>query len=111
MMKRALLIAVILPALLASACAKGHYARMHDNEVVFYYKNRDAREVFFVSSLDDYRPHAARENRKHLWEASVPAGGSFAYFYIVDGVVTLPDCPLTENDDYGSRNCIYPAEM
>lgn len=111
MMKRILLIAVILPALLASACAKGHYARMRDNEVVLYYRNKAAREVFFASSLDNYRQHAARENRHHLWETSVPAGRSFTYFYIVDGVVTLPDCSLRENDDFGSRNCIYPAKM
>ena len=111
MMKRALLFPVILLAVLVSGCARGHYAKIQDNEVVLYYSNKDAREVFFASSLDNYRPHVARKIRKHLWEASVPAGRSFAYFYIVDGVITLPDCPLTENDDFGSRNCIYPAEM
>jgi len=111
MMKRSLLIPVVFLALIVTACARGHFVKMQDGEVVFSYKNKEAREVFFASSLDNYRLHAARETRKHLWEVSVPAGKSFAYFYIVDGVVTLPECPLTENDDFGSRNCIYQAEM
>ena len=111
MMKRSLIITLILLALIISACAGGHYAKMQGGEVVFYYKNREAREVFFASSRDNYRLHAARANGKHLWAVSVPAGKIFAYFYIVDGVITRPECSLTENDDFGSRNCIYQAEM
>ena len=110
-MKNSLLIPLILLALIVSSCAKRHYSKMQGDEVSFYYKDKEAQVVLFASSRDNYKLHAANENKKHLWEVSVPAQKSFAYFYIVDGVITLPDCPLTENDDFGSRNCIYLAEM
>ena len=110
-MKKSLLIPIILLALIVSGCAKRHYSKMQGDEVVFYYTDKVAQEVLFASSQDNYRLHAARENKDHLWEVSVPAEKSFAYFYIVDGAITLPDCPLTENDDFGYRNCIYLAEM
>ena len=110
-MKKLMLILQILLSLTVSACAKRHYTKMQGDHVVFYYRDNEAREVIFTSSRDNYRLHTARETGKDLWEVEVPVGKSFAYFYIVDGVVTLPDCPLTENDDFGSRNCIYPAEL
>ena len=110
-MKRPLLLAIMLLPLLVSACAGKHYTKLQGDEVVFYFKDKKAQEVLFASSQDNYKLHAARENKNHLWEIAVPAEQGFAYFYIVDGVITLPDCPLTENDDFGSRNCIYPAEM
>jgi hypothetical protein len=46
-----------------------------------------------------------------VWEVSVPAEKEFAYFYVVDGVITLPDCSFTENDDFGAKNCLYTADM
>ena len=110
-MKKSLLIPIILLAIIVSGCAKRHYSKMLGNEVVLYYKDKEAQEILFATSRDNYKLHAARENKNHLWEVSVPAERSFAYFYIVDGVIVLPDCPLTENDDFGSRNCIYLAEM
>jgi hypothetical protein len=35
----------------------------------------------------------------------------FSYFYLVDGEVFLPECTLTESDDFGSRNCVYAPGM
>jgi hypothetical protein len=81
------------------------------NEVAFYYKDSKAQEVLFASSQDNYKLLAAREDRNHLWEISVPAEKDFAYFYVVDGIITLPDCTFTENDDFGSKNCLYIAGM
>jgi len=111
-MKSALL-PLILLALLVSACAEKHYTRLNDegDKIAFYYKDPEAQEVLFASSQDNYTPLAARETRKHLWEVSVSAEKGFAYFYVVDGVITLPDCPFTENDDFGSRNCLYIVDM
>jgi hypothetical protein len=109
-MKSALLPLMLL-VLLVSACAEKHYSKLNGNEVAFFYKDPEAQEVFFASSRDNYKLLAARETKKHLWEVSMPAGKGFTYFYVVDGVITLPDCPFTENDDFGSRNCLYKVDM
>jgi hypothetical protein len=111
MMKNSLLFPLILLALLMSACAQRHYSKLKGDEVSFYYKDKKAQEVLFASSQDNYKLLAAQENKNHLWEVSVPAGKGFAYFYVVDGVITLPDCTYTENDDFGSKNCLYIADM
>lgn len=105
------LLSLILLTLLVSACAEKHYSRLNDDEVTFYYKDPEAQKVMFASSRNNYKLLAAHETRKHLWEVSIPAGKEFAYFYVVDGIIILPDCPFTENDDYGSRNCLYITDM
>lgn len=110
-MKTSLLFPLILLALLVSACAEKHYSKLMGNEVAFYYMDKEAQEVLFASSRDSYKLLAAREDKNHLWEISVPAEKEFAYFYVVDGVITLPDCSFTENDDFGSQNCLYKVDM
>ena len=110
-MMNKILLPLILLAILISACAQKHYCRLQGDEVAFYYKDPEAQEVLFASSRDNYKLLAAREDKNHLWEVSVPAGEGFAYFYVVDGIVTLPDCHYTENDDFGSKNCLYIADM
>ena len=110
-MMKNLLFLLILLALVVSACAQKHYSRLQGDEVSFYYKDKAAQEVLFVSSQDNFKLLAAREDRNHLWEVSVPAEKEFAYFYVVDGVITLPDCTYTENDDFGAKNCLYIAGM
>ena len=105
------LIPLILLAFLLSACAQKHYCRRNGDEVAFYYKAADAKEVLFASSQNHYQFLAAKETKNNMWEISVPGEQGFSYFYIVDGVVTLPDCPFTENDDFGSKNCLYMADM
>ena len=111
-MKSALL-PLLLLALLLSACAGKHYSRLNDagDKISFYYKNSEAQEVLFASSRDNYKLLAAREDKNHLWEISVPAEKEFAYFYVVDGIITLPDCTFTEEDDFGAKNCLYIADM
>jgi hypothetical protein len=111
MMKNSLLFPLMLLAIIVSACAEKHYSRLKGDEVAFYYKDKAAQEVLFASSQDNYKFLAARETNNHLWEVSVPAGKGFSYFYVVDGVITLPDCAFTENDDFGSKNCLYIADM
>ena len=110
---KSVLLPLMLLALLVSACAEKHYSKLNSDggEVAFYYKDPEAQEVLFASSRDNYKLLAARETKNHLWEISVPAGKGFAYYYVVDGVITLPDCTFTENDDFGSKNCLYIVEM
>ena len=105
------LLPLILLALFVSACAQKHYSKLQGDEVAFYYKDTEAKEVLFASSRDNYEFLPAREDKNHRWVVSVPAGKSFSYFYVVDGIITRPDCTYTENDDFGSQNCLYIADM
>lgn len=109
-MKNSLLPLIFL-VLIFSGCTVKHYYKEQGDEVVFYYKDADAREVLFASSLNNYKFLAARENKNHLWEVSVPGKEGFTYFYVIDGVIALPDCTFTENDDFGSKNCLYIPNM
>jgi 1,4-alpha-glucan branching enzyme len=105
------LLPLLFLTFLASGCAEKHYSKLNENTVTFYYKAPEAHEVLFASSHDNYKLLAARKIKNHLWEVSVPAERGFTYFYVVDGIITIPACPFTENDDFGSRNCLYIAEM
>ena len=105
------LLPLLFLLLILSGCAVKHYYQVQGDDVVFYYKDAEARQVFFASSRDNYTLLAAREDKHHRWEVTVPGGKSFASFYVVDGVITRPDCAFTETDDFGSQNCLYIAKM
>jgi hypothetical protein len=66
--------------------------------------------VAFASSLDAFNPHLASRVDGWRWVISVAADTEFRYFYIVDGAVYVPECRFYENDDFGSRNCVYMPE-
>lgn len=70
-----------------------------------------AQNVSFASSLDGYELHPARQKGGSTWVIQVPADRQFSYFYVVDGQVYVPDCSLTEHDDFGSRNCVFMPGM
>jgi hypothetical protein len=67
-------------------CA-GHFYRIEKGKVTFYLELSAARRVEFAYSLDEYL--------------------EFGYFFMVDGVVYLPECQYREADDFGSENCIF----
>lgn len=88
-----------------------HYHVSQSEGVTFYLRAPGAERVEFVSSLDAYNPHRASRLKGSRWEVTVVPNSEFRYFYIVDGRVYLPQCELYENDDLGSRNCVYvPGE-
>ena len=93
-----------------SGCASNHYSRVQDNHVVFYLKNPDAKEVYFVSSLDHYQYNKAFLEESGIWAHTSPMNTEFSYFYIIDGVITIPDCDVTVQDDFGGRNCVFSPE-
>ena len=66
-----------------------------------------AANVRFLSSLDGFQAHETQRTAMGFWEIQLPAAEPFQYFYQVDGSFYLPDCPLKEYDDLGTRNCIY----
>ena len=97
-------------ALYLAGCAATHYHERQSDRVTFYLKAPGARGVVFASSLDAYCPHLASKVGRSRWVVSVADGSEFRYFYIVDGDIYVPECKFYEQDDFGSRNCLYVPE-
>jgi hypothetical protein len=101
----------LLLLLSASGCSPKHYAVQRGEFLSLYLEEEKAEKVFFASSLDQYMRHPAARLEDGTWEMTVPAHKEFEYFYLVDGVVTLPECQLTVQDDFGSKNCLFVSSM
>ena len=109
-MKRLILLSTAA-ALCLAGCAATHYQETEPGRVTLYLTAPDARKVEFVSSLDAYSPHRANRLNGSRWAVTVATNSEFRYFYIVDGDVYLPKCEFYEQDDFGSRNCVFvPGE-
>ena len=93
-----------------TGCAS-HYYRKNNDTLRLFLEVPDAQQVYFLSSLDGYRPQKAIRVDNRTWQIDAPAQTEFRYFYKVDGKVYLPPCQLKEKDDFGSQNCIYMPEM
>lgn len=94
-----------------AGCSKKHFYTINDDSISLFYHNEEAEKVLFASSIDRFAVHSASETDKNLWKISVPLQEEFSYFYIVDGTVTLPECSLRQQDDFGSKNCLYVKGM
>ena len=102
---------LIISVLAFTACTGGHYFRKNNDTLSIFLKVSDARQVYFLSSLEGYRPQEAMRVDERTWQISVPAQVEFKYFYKIDGKVYLPNCRLKEQDDFGSQNCIYLPDL
>lgn len=98
---------VVLLPLLLSGCAGSHYYQEKEGVVSFYFRQPEATEVLLACSLDHFQPHPAERDRGGNWKVEIRASRDFRYFYLVDGEVVAPECPLSETDDFGARNCLY----
>jgi hypothetical protein len=96
--------------LLLAGCT-AHYYKICDDRVIFFLKMPNARIVYFASSLDQFELHPAKKISSGMWEITLPASREFRYFYKVDGFVYLPNCKLSEKDDFGTENCIFVPYM
>ncbi len=108
-MKQFAVVIIVLAAGLIG-CSQ-HYYQRQENKLQFYLINSDAKEVLFASSTDGYQPHPTTRLNSKTWKISIPGSSEFTYFYIVDGKVFLPPCPLSEKDDFGSQNCLFVQGM
>ena len=97
---------LMISLLVFTGCAS-HYYRKNNDTVSIFLKIPDANRVYFLSSLDGYKPQKAIRVGDETWQIDTPAKTEFRYFYKVDGAVYLPACPLKEEDDFGSKICIY----
>jgi len=93
-----------------TGCAS-HYFRVKDDALNIYLKKPEARFVLFAYSKDGYELHPAEKIDSKTWLLTVPVDSEFSYFYLVDGVVFLPECRFKEKDDFGSENCIFVTDM
>ena len=111
-MKQALLPFLMLSLLVFTGCASHyHYYQKKDETVILFLKKPDASKVYLLSSLDGYKPRKAIRIDSQTWQIEAPAKSEFRYFYKVDGTVYLPSCRFEEQDDYGSKTCIYAPEL
>ena len=94
----------------ATGCAN-HYYRKSGDRLQFFLKNPDAGQVAFACSTDGFQLHAAEQIGSATWMVSLPDATEFSYFYMIDGKVYLPPCPLTETDDFGFENCVFSSDM
>jgi hypothetical protein len=101
---------ILIVLCLAGCAASAHYYERQSDRLTFYLNVPGARGVAFASSLDAFNPHLASRVDGWRWVVSVAADTEFRYFYIVDGAVYVPECRFYENDDFGSRNCVYMPE-
>ncbi len=99
---------MVLSAFLSIMGCVGDFYRIQDRTVTFDLNLPDAREVYFAYSLEEFKLHeVSKKGPTGRWQISVAANLEFGYFFMVDGVVYLPDCPYREVDDFGSENCIF----
>ena len=104
-------VGLLLLILVSVGCAKQYSVQVNGDSLSFYYSDANAKEIFFASSMDHFHFHPAIKGPENIWQVTVPLNEEFAYFYIVDGKITLPDCPNTVLDDFGTKNCLYVSPM
>jgi hypothetical protein len=101
------LAAISVSLIILSGCINNYYYQVKDDKLHIYFLEPKAEKVFFLSSLDQFALHETVKNEKGLWEVAVPSGQSFEYFFLVDGIYSIPACDQKEKDDFGAENCIY----
>jgi hypothetical protein len=101
----------LMMSFLAFSGCVAHYYQVNNGKLNIFLKMPAAQQVYFLCSLDGYKPRKAIRIDGQIWKINAPAQTEFKYFYKVDGTVYLPNCRLKEQDDFGSNNCIYIPGM
>lgn len=101
---------LLLIALVLTACSS-HYLRVENGQAYLFLKVRHAQSVMFASSLDHFQWRSADKIDGQTWRITIPANIPQIYLYLVDGQLFLPECRYQEQDDFGSRNCLYIPGM
>jgi hypothetical protein len=104
------LVLSLLMALMPAACAT-HYLRVENEQAHLFLKARHAQSVMFASSLEHFQWRSADKIDPQTWRITIPANIPQTYLYLIDGRLFLPECRYQEQDDFGSRNCLYIPGM
>ena len=97
----------ILAAVFTAGGCSAHYHTIHNGHVDVYLKAPQAQSVSIVVSGDTFEKVPAVRTQLGTWKVTLNRANEFKYFYLVDGTVYLPDCPLKERDDFGADNCVF----
>jgi hypothetical protein len=79
----------------------------HDHEIRISLNRPAAKEVLFLSSLNQYAPVSMNKTFSGDWELYLPEDKAFDYFFRIDGSLYTPECRFQQTDDWGGRQCIY----
>ncbi len=109
-MKKLLFLA-LLPFILSSCASKSFTVESTEKSTIFSVAIPEGQQVQFAASTDGFIVHNATKDESDRWIVMVPANTEFKYFFLVDGVVYIPDCNLKEYDDFGSMNCIFNPNL
>jgi len=86
-------------------CAPRHEVRVEAETVTLVLRAPEAADVQFAASINQFAALPAKRDRHGVWVVAGLANAEFQYFYLVDGLVVLPDCRIKVSDDFGSVNC------
>jgi len=93
--------------IILSGCVPKHFVKKETDSLTFYLQKPGANRIQFAASSDHYILHETQQNSSGLWHIKVPKNAELKYFYIVDGLIYVPDCRFKEKDDFGTENCLY----
>jgi hypothetical protein len=97
----------IMATVFAAAGCSPHYHAIRNGHVDVYLEAPQAQSVWLVVSGDTFEKVPADRTQLGAWKVTLNRANEFKYFYLVDGKVYLPDCPLRERDDFGADNCVF----
>lgn len=90
-----------------SGCSSKHFVASDFDSITFSLRLPDANRVQFAASFDHYNLRDAQRNSSGIWQVKIPIRSELKYFYVVDGLMYIPECRFKEKDDFGAENCFY----
>ena len=97
----------VLAAAFMAGGSTAHYHVIDNGHVEMYLMAPQAQSVVLVVSGDTFQQVHALRDVSGMWKVTLHGLHEFKYFYLLDGKSYLPDCPLRDNDDFGSNNCVF----
>jgi hypothetical protein len=101
-------ILIIFPIILGSSLT--HIYSYQEKNVTISLKHPKAKTLLFASSLNGYEGQLHKQHNR-LREISLPAEKPYRFFYMVNGDSFSPECPLPENNGFGSKICLFEPNV
>lgn len=94
--------------LLTAGCAAVEF-KTEDSVMKGYFRVKDANSVAFYSSADGYTRNMAVKDGKR-WTVTIPRTDEFTFYLETDGEIYVPECEMTQQDDFGGTVCVYQED-